>query len=219
MASVIDMGITTSFIPVDIIRYIGQYLSLRELIRMEQINKFFKNLIRSTTWHHLTIEWVPWLHKWYKMMNFILSTYHFTKHDFSFVSINNKHLALIRDCCWISIYGCQKITGKGLKYLVNYREVELGDCGRVDDKHLQYLSKCSVVKLSNLPHISSEGIIKHLQKCHELAIIKCRNVSLDIFKSLPNCHHFTYQKLGDQIRWIFNKKNNTWIIKQRKYFI
>ena len=42
--------ITMDTIPIEILFEFFKYLSLKDLIKLEQLNKYFKNIIRTASW-------------------------------------------------------------------------------------------------------------------------------------------------------------------------
>src|SRR5438874_1265859 len=96
----------------DILVYIMNLITTKELIKFSQINKYFMNFFKRNI-------------KWFKIN--------------CSCEITDKGLKYLKGVHTINLYNCNKITDKGLKYLKGVHTINLACCNKITDKGLEYL--------------------------------------------------------------------------------
>src|SRR5439155_13362233 len=97
----------------DILVYILNLITTKELIRFSQINKYFMNFFKRNI-------------KWFRI-------------DCAYSAITNKGLEYLKGVRTIDLSYCNKITDKGLEYLKGIHTIDLSYCNKITDKGLEYL--------------------------------------------------------------------------------
>src|SRR5439155_216276 len=103
----------------DILVYILNLITTKELIRFSQINKYFMNFFKRNI-------------KWFKI-------------DYSW-KITDKGLEYLKGVHTININNCNKITDKGLEYLKGVHTIYIHNCNQITDKGLEYLKGAKIYK-------------------------------------------------------------------------
>ena len=140
-------------IPNDIFFEIFRYLELKELVKMELLNKQIKKLIRATKWTHIMVDLSKnkFIH-----FDYIIDNYQFVKFDLSFTPI--KDLRKLKNCHTLNLSGCNQITNDGVKELRNCHTLDLSGCDQITDIGAKELKNCHTVYLHGCNQITNETI-------------------------------------------------------------
>jgi len=149
---------------------ICKYMNLRELIKLEQLSKCHKDIIRSYPWDHLMVR---------LMTNTldVLKMYKFMKLDLSYTYISNKSVKELKKCHTLNLRGCRKVTDESVKELNNCHTLNLS-WTNVTDKSVKELNNCHTLDLS-CTGVTDESV-KELKNCHTLNVgwttvtVECR---------------------------------------------
>ena len=123
-------------IPRDILTEIFEYFSLNQLIQTEQLNKFFKNLIRTNKWKYLIIKL-----KNINTIEHVTKNYKFSRYDFSNSLITNKSVKLLGKCHTLDLSYCSQITDESVKFLGNCHKLNLFGCYKITNTLKHKLKK------------------------------------------------------------------------------
>src|SRR5271156_5168816 len=99
-------------LPIEIIIEIFENFSLKELIKLERVNKLYKQLIRTNTWNHFIVKLNS-----NKSIGYVIKNYRFKKYDCSNSSITNVNVKQLGCCHTLNLYWCTKITDESVKHL------------------------------------------------------------------------------------------------------
>ena len=102
---------------IEILNYIDES---KELINCELISKQFQHIVRNTRWIH-----IPFRIRNLSYFDHVINNYKIGNWDFSYCEIEDKQIKLIKNCHTIDVSFCNKITGDGLVYLENFRDISL----------------------------------------------------------------------------------------------
>src|SRR5439155_1747933 len=97
----------------DILVYILNLITTKELIKFSQINKYFMNFFKRNI-------------KWFRI-------------DCSNSIITDEGLEYLKGVHIINLKHCNKITDRGLEYLKGVHTINLIYCNKITDKGLEYL--------------------------------------------------------------------------------
>ena len=131
------MSIYHSFeeLPIEILFEFFKYISLKELINLEKLNKNFLNLIRKTYWNHFIVKIQN-----IESIDFVINNYNFTKYDFSGSKITNDHVKLLGNCHTLNLSSCYNITDNSVQLLGNCHTLNLSRCN-ITDESVKLLGK------------------------------------------------------------------------------
>ena len=105
----------------DILVYILNLITTKELIKFSQINKYFMNFFKRNI-------------NWFKI------------NCFNSI-ITNERLEYLKGVHTINLFWCKQITDKGLEYLKDVHTIYLYDyCNKITDKGLEYLKEAKIYK-------------------------------------------------------------------------
>src|SRR5580700_8013064 len=122
-------------LPQHIIHDILNYLSLKKIIEMKQINKIFKHLIISNKWDHIVKI------KYGFILIDVFDKYKFTKFDLSNSNITDRHIKMLSNCHTLNLSGCRRITDESVKTLGKCHTLNLSGCRRITDESVKTLGK------------------------------------------------------------------------------
>ena len=156
---------------------ICKYMNLRELIKLEQLSKCHKDIIRSYPWDHLMVR---------LMTNTldVLKMYKFMKLDLSYTYISNKSVKELKKCHTLNLRGCRKVTDESVKELKNCHTLDL-NYTKVTDESVKELKNCHALDL-RYTNVTDESV-KELKNCHTLNLYGTK-VTNESAKELKNCH-------------------------------
>jgi len=90
---------------------ICKYMNLQELIKLEQLSKYHRDIIRSYPWDHLMV----------KLMDktlYVLKIYKFMKLDLSETHVTDKSVKELKNCHTLNL-SYTKVTDESVKKLKN----------------------------------------------------------------------------------------------------
>src|SRR5438874_9671760 len=110
----------------DILVYMLNLITTKELIRFSQINKYFMNFFKRNI-------------KWFRIN--------------CSCKITDKGLEYLKDVHTIDLSFCNQITDKGLEYLKGVHTINF-DCNQITDKGLEYLKGVHIIDLTDCNQIT-----------------------------------------------------------------
>src|SRR5207245_524185 len=116
----------------DILVYILNLITTKELIKFSQINKYFMNFFKRNI-------------KWFKI-------------NCSNSIIMDEGLEYLKDVHTIDLYDCNQITDKGLAYLKGVHTIDIRGCNQITDKGLEYLKGVHTINLYGCNQITDKGL-------------------------------------------------------------
>ena len=126
-------------IPQEIIIEILEYLPLQELLKMEQINKQFRKIIRENKWKNL-IVYINKNMDDVKLLKKFITNHNFINYDFKDCEIiTDKILKFLKKCHTLNLDGYNQITDHGLSYLTNCHTLKLYGCNKISQKLINEL--------------------------------------------------------------------------------
>src|SRR5580692_11836455 len=168
-------------LPQYIIHDILNYLSLKKIIEMEEINKKFKQLIISNKWDHLVRI------KDESTLIDVFDKYKFTKFDLSYSNITDRHIKMLSNCHTLDLSGCNQITDESVKLLGKCHTLNLIQCQQITDESVKLLGNCHTLYLGDCFRITDESV-KLLGNCHTLELSWCNQITDASVKLLGKCH-------------------------------
>lgn len=173
-------------IPTEILVHIFNYLQYKHLIKLEILNKRFKNVMRTAIWNHLVL-----IYKInYKTIKFMIDNYKFT--NFNFICTKSHvitdeiaKLFSVRNMTKINLSYCNNITDASVILLTGCRKLILSNCKNITDASIRYLGNCHYLDLSSTK-ITDESV-KYLTNCRILVLYECRRITDISVKLLRNC--------------------------------
>src|SRR5580700_1485047 len=100
-------------LPYYIFRNILKYVSLKQLLEIEQINKKFEYLIINNEWPHLDLIKI----KSEDTLIIAATRHKFLNFNLSFCNISDASVKMLSNCHTLNLAGCYQITDKGLAHL------------------------------------------------------------------------------------------------------
>ena len=202
--TLLDLQYTLLDLPGEILKEILKELSVKELIKFEIVNTIFKEFIRVNNWDHLivTLENLD-------NIRHVIKTYKFKKYNFSYSDIGDADVCLLKDCDYLILAHCTRITDKSVKLLGNCHKLSLSGCQITDasvallgNVHTLYLSECTQITdasvsllgnchalyLSECIQITDASVVL-LAKCHTLHLSCCFKITDNSVKMLTKCHN------------------------------
>ena len=169
-------------IPNDIFFEIFRHFELKELVKMELLNKQIRKLIRTTKWTDIMVDLSKnkFIH-----FDYVLDNYQFIKFNLSFTKIID--LRKLKNCHTLNLYGCNKITDESVKELKNCHTLNLSWCDKITDESVKELKNCHTLDLSNCDKIT-DASVKEIKNCHTLNLSWCNKITDESVKELKNCH-------------------------------
>src|SRR5207245_2108160 len=125
----------------DILVYISNLITTKELIKFSQINKYFMNFFKRNI-------------KWFKI-------------NCSNSIITDEGLEYLKGVHIINLYECNKITDKELEYLKGVHTIYLDGCNQITDKGLEYLKDVHTINLDSCKKITDKGL-EYLKGVHTI---------------------------------------------------
>lgn len=178
--------------PDEIIIYILSFVHISDLLNM-QINKYFKNIIRSYSFDHYIIcenkEIIKFLSKNFNFNNYDIWDSEITnyknfsncKYFYPNSEIKDKHLKYVSSCNKI-ILDFTDVTSSRLKQL-KCSDISLGYCKKINDLKLKDL-KCNKINLKNTN--ITDKTLKH-SNCKIVNIGYCPKLTNKCTKYLKSC--------------------------------
>src|SRR5580700_5253397 len=120
-------------LPQYIIHDILNYLPLKKIIEMEQINKKFKQLIISNKWDHLVKI------KDKTTLIDVFDKYKFTKFNLNYSDITDKSIKMLGNCHTLDLSCCRQITDESVKMLGKCHTLNLSYCNQITDESVKML--------------------------------------------------------------------------------
>jgi len=155
---------------------ICKYMDLQELIKLEQLSKYHRDIIRSYPWDHLMV----------RLMNktlYVLKMYKFMKLDLSFTDVTDESVKELKNCHTLNL-GWTKVTDKSVKELINCHILNLRST-KVTNESVKELKNCHILDLG-WTEVTDESV-KELKNCHTLDLCGTK-VTDESVKELINCH-------------------------------
>ena len=90
---------------------ICKYMNLRELIKLEQLSKYHRDIIRSYPWNHLIVRLRD-------RTLYVLKMYKFMKLDLSYTDVTDESVKELKNCHTLNL-GWTNVTDECRKYLQN----------------------------------------------------------------------------------------------------
>src|SRR5439155_1234972 len=134
----------------DILIYILNLITTKELIKFSQINKYFMNFFKRNI-------------KWFRI-------------DCSGSIITDGGLEYLKGVHTIDLYYCNKITDKGLEYLKDVHTIYLEGCNQITDKGLEYLKGAHTINLNWCNKITDKGL-EYLKDVHTMYLTNCNQIT------------------------------------------
>ena len=180
---------------IDIWIQICQYLKVSDLIQMETVSRFFKNLIRSYDWdHEIIIRNIN--------QKAVFETHHFRKFEICTQKITDVDLKWLANASVIDLAYCDQITHAGLAHLSNVQVLNLCSCDQITDAGLAYLHHAQTLNLSYCNKITDEGLA-HLGYVQTLNLTNCRKITDAGFCTFTSCAHTVFEWLpSDNRHWL-----------------
>src|SRR5439155_1391516 len=125
----------------DILAYISNLITTKELIKFSQINKYFMNFFKRNI-------------KWFKI-------------NCSTSIITDKGLEYLKGVYTINLKYCNQITDKGLEYLKGVYTININYCNQITDKGLEYLKGVHTIYLYGCNQITDKGL-EYLKGVHTI---------------------------------------------------
>ena len=156
---------------------ICKHLKFREFIKLEQLSKFHKDIIRNHKWFHVFVRLNDeTLH--------VLKMYKFMRLNLSKTNVTNEDIKMLKYCRVIMLNICTNITDEGVKELKKCRSVCLANTN-ITDESVKELKNCHALNLSKCKNITDESV-KELKNCHALNLSRCKNITDESVKELKN---------------------------------
>src|SRR5438552_2356538 len=130
----------------DILVYILNLITTKELIKFSQINKYFMNFFKRNI-------------KWFRI-------------QCAYNAITDKGLEYLKGVHTIDLTFCNKITDNGLEYLKGVHTIYLGGCKKITDKGLEYLKGVYTINLRYCNQITDKGL-EYLKGVHIINLVGC----------------------------------------------
>ena len=165
----------------DIFFEIFRHLELKELIKMELLNKRIRKLIRTTKWTDIMVDLSR---KKFVHFDYVIGNYQFVKFDLSFTKIID--LRKLKKCHTLDLSWCDKITDESVKELKNCHRLNLNGCIKITDNGVKKLKNCHTLGLARCDKITDDGV-KELKNCHILSLYGCKKITDIGVKELKNC--------------------------------
>lgn len=154
------------------------------MFKIQKINKYFYNIIRSSVWNH-TIRI-----KDEKKIEYVLKNYHFKKYDFSLALIKDYHIQFIKDhVTKLNLKFCINLTHEGIKYLSrlpNLKSLQLSFCPQIKNESIQLLTNLKSLNISFSGDYLSDDAIKSLTNLKKLKMIECTKFTNQILPYLSS---------------------------------
>ena len=124
-------------LPLEIIVIILEQLSFEDLIKLSQVNRELREIIKSVRWRH-TVKLNKWTDE--KLIYFV-NNYNFINFDLRNSKITDTGLKVFNDhyCHTVNISGCSLVTDEGIKALSGCNTVILYGCNLVTNEVKKYL--------------------------------------------------------------------------------
>ena len=172
------------FLPREIIIEIFGYLSFNELIKLQLMDKLFKQIIRKNKWPHITVRPKNSLHK----INFIIDNYSFTNYDLSNCNqITDTSVSKLGNCHTLNFSWCSQITDAGVSKLGNCHTLNLSGCSQITNESVSKLGNCHTLNLYGCDKITDASVSK-LGNCHTLNLAFCYQITDASALKLGKCH-------------------------------
>lgn len=176
---------------------ICKYMNLKELIKLEQLSKYHRDLIRNYPWDHLIVRLrnkTLYILKIYKFMKWNLSSTNVTDEDvkelknchvlwLQWTNVTDESIKELGKCNTLNLYAT-KITDKSVKELKNCHTLILPI--HVTDESVKELKECRVLDLSYCCQITDKSV-KELKNCYVLDLSHCKKITNESIKELRNC--------------------------------
>ena len=145
----------------DILIEICTYLDFEQLLELQLLSKYNKEIIRKTRWDHAEVN-IKNNGDIDERVIYIVNNFNFGLYDLS---------------------GCTKITDKSVKMLGNCHELYLSLCYQITDKTVKTLGNCCILDLTFCFKITDESV-KTLSNCHILYLCESNNITNLCIKNL-----------------------------------
>jgi hypothetical protein len=167
-------------LPIYSIYEILKYVPIEELIKMEQINKKFSNIIRNSNWPHSVKI------KKEVILIYVITRYKFNNFDLRYSDITDKGVKMLGNGnrYSLNLAGCKGITDESVMTLGNCYSLNLSWCKQLTNASIKKLDNCHSLNLSWCDLITNEGV--RMLKCHELNIFGCSQITDARIKMLSN---------------------------------
>lgn len=159
---------------------IMSYRHIKELIKLEQLSKFHRDIIRNYPWDHFMIELTD------KSLH-VLKLYKFLKLELNSINITDKHVIYLKNCHTIDLCSTE-ITDVGIKELAKCHTLNLPTC--ITDQSVKELKNCHTLNLSHCRNITDKSV-KELTKCHTL-FLKYTLITDECKNGLRKCGVIVY---------------------------
>src|SRR5439155_451490 len=145
----------------DILVYILNLITTKELIKFSQINKYFMNFFKRNI-------------KWFRI-------------DCSGSIITDEGLEYLKDVHTVDLTYCNKITDKGLEYLKGVHTINLHLCNKITDKRLEYLKGVHTINFTHCNQITDKGL-EYLKGVHTIYLYWCNKITDKGLEYLKGVH-------------------------------
>src|SRR5580700_9703339 len=112
-------------LPIYIIYDILKYVPIKQLIKMEQTNKNFINIIRNGNWPHLVKI------KSNAILIDIINKYKFINFNLSNSNVTDKSVKMLGNCHTLNLAWCKQITDESVKMLGKCHTLYLSGCEQI----------------------------------------------------------------------------------------
>ena len=145
---------------------IFSYLGLRDLIKLEQVHRNFKGIIRNYPWSHFIVRLTN-----IKDIEFVVTRYKFRNYSFSKTNITDELVRCISDG-----YAVDLLKSKDNTSEAGYLSLDLSGCDRITDASVIHLKDCYYLNLAGCSKIT-DASVKFLGNCHTLNLARCNKIT------------------------------------------